>query len=356
MRKFLPRRKRIIVPLFLLLVVLPLSFIGCRTHPPVYSNPYIIPEDVGERPAFTYFFRRAWVQITRDEKNTPLPEVEPIDFSALAEESFAAAWIGHATILLRVGSQWILTDPALFKFVGPVDFFGPKRLTPLPFSLDQLPPIDLVLISHDHFDHLDARSIKFLTRQEGGPPKFLVPEGLADWFTRKMNQPAIEFTWWSTMTLDDLVVTFLPAQHNSGRNLRKPNETLWGGWLIEYENRRFYFAGDTAYHQPLFADIRARVGRIDLAAIPIGAYEPRELMKFDHLNPAEAVQAHLDLGATRSFGVHWATFQLGDEEPIQPSLDLAEALLDHPEADFLALPIGGILTIPMPASEDPKEP
>ncbi|MCC5841495.1 MAG: MBL fold metallo-hydrolase [Opitutales bacterium] len=334
---------------FLVLLTLPLFGCGGCATAPVYQNAYDTPEDDGRRPAFTYFFRRAWVQLTRDMDKTPLPPVDPINFAALAEESFAVAWIGHATQLVRVDGRWILIDPALEKYVGPLNFFGPKRLTPLPFDLDDLPHIDAVLISHDHFDHLDLRSLRILAAQPGGPPTFYVPEALGPWFARNLNLPATEFTWWQTLQDGGLTLTFLPAQHNSGRSLRKRNTTLWGGWLLEHNGLRFYYAGDTAYSAELFRDIRARVGLIHLAALPIGAYEPRELMRFDHTNPADSVQAHIDLGALRSFGVHWATFQLGDEEPIQPALDLATALKDFPEVDFVVLPIGGFLPVRPPA-------
>lgn len=140
---------------------------------------------------------------------------------------------------------------------------------------------------------------------------------------------------------------FVPAQHNSGRGLRNRNTTLWGGWVVEHAvegaTRRFYFAGDTAYVQALFRDIRARIGPIDLAALPIGAYQPRRLMRFEHTDPDDAVRAHQDLGATRSFGVHWGTFQLGDEEPFQPARDLDAAVRRRGVDGFGLVPIGAVL-------------
>lgn len=330
------------------LLALAVGFSGCATSPPPVQNLYPALEDTGRRVNFTYFFRRAWVQLTRDLATTEVPAVKPLDFAALAREDFAIAWIGHATQLVRVAGKWILIDPALGNYVGPVDFFGPKRLTPLPFEPADLPRIDVVLISHDHFDHLDHRSIKLLAAQAGGPPRFLVPRGVGAWFATNGIPDAEEFDWWSTATLDAVEVTFLPAQHGSGRRLTGRNRTLWGGWLVAHDERRFYSAGDTAYSAELFADIRQRVGPLDLAALPIGVYEPREFMRFEHMNPADAVQAHRDLGVTRSFGIHWATFQLGDDEPIQAAHDLARALADGgvPAEDFVALPIGGVLRVP----------
>ena len=151
---------------------------------------------------------------------------------------------------------------------------------------------------------------------------------------------------------------FVPAQHNSGRSLGRRNTTLWGGWVVEHAvagaTRRFYFAGDTAYVQPLFTQIRERVGPIDLAALPIGAYQPRALMRFEHTDPDDAVKAHLDLGARQSFGVHWGSFQLGDEEPFQPARDLDAALRERGADHFGLLPIGGVLDVGGAPGETPE--
>lgn len=334
---------------WVILLIISVSIPACAPNDhPTLKNPYPALEDTGRRPSFTYFFRRAWVQTTRNMATTELPQVVPIDFAALEREDFAVAWIGHATQLLRVGGQWVLIDPALKKYVGPVDVLAPKRLTPLPFDLADMPRIDVVLISHDHPDHLDHRSVKLLAAQAGGPPRFLVPNGVGSWFEKMGITTSEEFGWWSGVTSNKTTFTFLPAQHGSGRSLTGRNRTLWGGWSIAYDDRRFYFAGDTAYSAELFSDIRLRIGSPDLAALPIGVYEPRELMRFEHMNPADALQAHLDLGATRSFGVHWATFQLGDDEPIQAARDLDDAITnsDVVDIDFITVPIGGVLRIP----------
>lgn len=317
---------------------------GCASSPPRHMNAYPAVGDGADRAPFTYFFRRAWVQLTRDEAATELPPVVPLDIADLARRSMAVAWIGHSTQLVRAGEQWIMIDPALAKYIGPLDGFGPKRLTPLPFDLKDLPRIDVVLISHDHFDHLDLRSVRLLAQQSGGPPRFLVGRGLGAWFERRLGLRAEEFDWWQTHAFGEVDITFLPAQHSSGRTFTDRNRTLWGGWLIEHRDRRFYYAGDTAFVEKLFLEIRARTGPIDLAALPIGAYQPRRWMRREHTDPAEAIRAQRLLGAPRAFGVHWATFQLGDEEPIQPAKDLAATLsVDRP--DFRILPIGGVLEI-----------
>lgn len=326
------------------LACLALGLTGCASSPTVHMNAYPAVGDGADRAPFSYFFRRAWVQLTRDEAATELPPVVPLDFADLARRSFAVTWIGHSTQLIRVSGQWIMIDPALARYIGPLDGFGPKRLTPLPFDLKDLPRIDVVLISHDHFDHLDLRSVRLLAKQPGGPPRFLVGRGLGAWFEHTLRLGAEEFDWWQTLSLGDIAVTFLPAQHSSGRSLTGRNRTLWGGWMIAHRDRRFYYAGDTAFVEELFLDIRKRTGPIDLAALPIGAYQPRTWMRREHTDPAEAIRAQKLLGALQAFGVHWATFQLGDEEPIQPARDLA-AHLSADGTAFRTLPIGGVLDL-----------
>jgi L-ascorbate metabolism protein UlaG (beta-lactamase superfamily) len=290
------------------------------------------------------------VQLTRDVATTRLPETVALDLRELEARPFAVAWLGHATTLVRAGSRWILMDPALFTYVGPVRGFGPKRLTPLPLPAEALPHIDAVLISHDHFDHLDLASVRHLAAQAGGPPRFLVGRGLGRWFDENAGVQAEELDWWDRLPVGDVDVTFVPAQHSSGRTPWSKNQTRWGGWVVGAGAQRFYFPGDTSYVGQLFKDIRARVGEIHLAALPIGAYTPREWMRFEHLDPDEAVLAHLDLGAVRSFAVHWATYQLGDEEPYQPALDLARSTLDRSVRNFDLVAIGQIVDVPAPSA------
>jgi L-ascorbate metabolism protein UlaG (beta-lactamase superfamily) len=311
-----------------------------------FRNAYTVAGDSGERLGGSYFLRRAWVQITRDLSSTEVPPTLPLDLQAMAQRPFAVSWLGHASMLLRVGSKWVLVDPVFSGTAGPVQGFGPARLTPLPFDPAQLPHIDLVLISHDHYDHLDLGTMRQLAAQPGGAPRFFVGKGLRPWFAENIGARADEFDWWQTRQLDELTLRFVPAQHNSGRDPWSRNRTLWGGWVIEHGMQRFYFAGDTAYVAELFRDLRARVGAIDLAAIPIGAYRPREFMRFEHLDPDDAVLAHQDLGATLSFGVHWGTFQLGDEEPFDAARDLYLSLRTRGVDNFGVLAVGAVVDVP----------
>ncbi|MBX9760397.1 MAG: MBL fold metallo-hydrolase [Beijerinckiaceae bacterium] len=309
---------------------------------PPFRNLYTVAEDYGRRVAPTYFLRRAWVQVTRDLVTTDIPPTIPLDVPTMAAEPFAVCWLGHSALLLRVAGLWILIDPVLSDTAGPVDRFGPARLTALPIALDRLPRIDAVLISHDHYDHLCVSTMQMLAKQRGGPPVFMVGLGLDAWFRTNVGQPARMFDWWQSAEIGSLKITFVPAQHNSGRNPLLKNLTLWGGWVVKHAGRTFYYAGDTAFVPELFEGIRKRIGRIDVAAIPIGAYLPRAMMRFEHTDPAEAVKAHILLGCSQSFGVHWGTFQLGDEEPFQPAIDLKSTVTKLRVKNFSLFPIGAV--------------
>ncbi len=264
----------------------------------------------------------------------------------MQKQAFAVAWLGHASMLVRAGKQWVLIDPVLSGTAGPVQGFGPARLTPLPLKPDELPHIDFVLISHDHFDHLDLDTMRRLARQDGGAPTFFVGTGLASWFGKYVGADAKEFGWWDQATVDGTHFRFVPAQHNSGRTPFHKNSSLWGGWVIGHGGKQFYFPGDTAFVDKLFEDVRERAGPIDVAALPIGAYQPRRLMRFEHMDPADALHAHRLLRAQTSFGVHWGTFQLGDEEPFEAARDLATALEQQGDiTNFGLISIGSYVTI-----------
>ena len=234
-------------------------------------------------------------------------------------------WIGHATLLLQVGGLNILTDPVWSERASPFTFLGPKRWVPPALPLDELPPIDIVLVSHNHYDHLDEATVEHLARQPGGAPRFYVPLGVDAWFRDRGLPVHATMDWWDRRDDGALAVHFVPAQHWSARSWWDRNETLWGGFVVEAPGFRFIYTGDTGYSQD-FADIGRRFGSFDLAAMPIGSYEPRWFMEPVHVNPAEAVQIHRDLQAARSLGVHWGTFLLTDEPLDEPPRKLDAAL------------------------------
>jgi L-ascorbate metabolism protein UlaG (beta-lactamase superfamily) len=268
-------------------------------------------------------FREAWWQ--------------PADFSLGGD---AAWWLGHACVLLRLGGLHVITDPVLSPRASPLSFAGPRRRTPVPATVAALPPIDVVLISHNHYDHLDRRSVRQLARRFP-EALFLVPLGLKRWLQREGVRRVEERDWWQSAQAGGAEFTCVPARHWSARSLWDRNRTLWGGWVVRAGDFRFYFAGDTGYSERL-AEIGTRLGPIDLAALPIGAYAPRWFMQGQHVDPAQAVQLHRELGCRRSLAIHWGAFELADEPLDEPPALLAEALREQGVAadDFRAIRIG----------------
>jgi N-acyl-phosphatidylethanolamine-hydrolysing phospholipase D len=242
----------------------------------------------------------------------------PFDPAALRGDR-NVTWIGHASFLVNMEGVGFLTDPIFSPRASPVGFTGPRRLVPPGVPLAALPRLDFVVLSHDHYDHTDRASVRALG--ERGVP-FLVPRGMGE-LVRRFGAEARELAWWEEATVGPVRVRCVPARHFSGRTLTDRNRRLWAGWVVEGQAKRFYFAGDTAYF-PGFTEIAARLGPPDLAAIPIGAYLPAEIMAAVHLNPEEAVQAALDLRAREVVGMHFGTFDLTDEP------------LDEPPGRFLA--------------------
>ena len=288
------------------------------------------------------------------DPQTPTPRVAP-DLAFLRANAAAGAamvptatWIGHASVLLQSGGANVLCDPIFSERASPLSFVGPKRHVAPGLALADLPHIDAVLISHNHYDHLDAPSVDALAAQAGGPPLFIVPLGVKRWLADRGISNAVELDWWQGAKVGAVEIVFVPSQHWSGRTLTDRMETLWGGYAILAPDFQTFFAGDTAYSKD-FADIHAHfaarqgAGRgFDLALIPIGAYEPRWFMSTQHVDPDESVRIHLDVAATHSIGIHWGTFQLTDEPLDQPPRDLARAAQSHglePDA-FTVLAVG----------------
>ncbi|NDY42447.1 MBL fold metallo-hydrolase [Dissulfurirhabdus thermomarina] len=266
----------------------------------------------------------------------------------------SVTWIGHATVLLQVAGRNLLTDPHFSGRASPVGWAGPRRVVPPGVPLADLPPIHGVLISHDHYDSLDRPTIQALLRRPGGGATvFFVPLGLGPWLRDLGARRVVELDWWEAATLDGLRVTAVPAKHWSKRALLGRNRTLWAGWVVEAPGLRFYFAGDTGYDPALFREIGRRLGPFDLAAIPIGAYEPRWFMAPYHVTPEEALRIHLDVGARRSVAIHWGTFILTDEPLDEPPRRLARAraAAGLPPGAFVVLRHGETLRLPAPAAQ-----
>jgi N-acyl-phosphatidylethanolamine-hydrolysing phospholipase D len=288
----------------------------------------------------------AWRKGLAHAPATPTPRVDP-DLAVVQDyrQRYAQhatlvppqlTWVGHATALLQLGGLSVLTDPMFSERAFPVQFAGPRRAQPPGLALTDLPAIDVVLISHNHYDHLDRRSVVALDRQavaRGQALVFLVPLGLKTlllgWGVREVQ----ELDWWEQTTVAGVAFHLTPVQHWSARGLGDDSHTLWGGWSLLAPELHAYFGGDSGY-SPDFADTRAyfaaqqtpeRGGGFDVALLPIGAYEPQWFMQAQHMSPADAVLAHADLGTKRSVGIHWGTFPLADEPLDQAPQDLALA-------------------------------
>ncbi len=231
-------------------------------------------------------------------------------------------FIGHSTFLLQIGGVCVLTDPIWSRRCSPLPFLGPRRVRRPGQPLAALPGVDLLLVTHNHYDHMDLPTLRRV-RARWAPQ---VATGLANarHLAKADIRSAVELDWWQSVELGGARVTYVPAQHFSSRTLRDRNRSLWGGFVIEVAGAVVYFAGDSGYC-PYFAEIGRRFPRIDLALLPIGAYEPRWFMRPQHLDPAEAMRAHVDLRPRRSLGMHFGTFQLTDEAIDAPLLALREA-------------------------------
>jgi L-ascorbate metabolism protein UlaG (beta-lactamase superfamily) len=224
-------------------------------------------------------------------------------------------WIGHSTLLVQVNDVNVLTDPQWGARASPFSWAGPKRLSPPGLVFEDLPRIDVVVISHDHYDHLDLGTVKRLA--ETFDPLFLVPLGLKAWFADNGMSRVEELDWWQEHAYRGVRFVCVPAQHFSQRTLWDGNRRLWASWAVLSRERRLYFAGDTGYFAG-FKEAGQRLGPFDIAALAIGAYLPPEIMKAVHTTPEEAVQAFVDLEARVLLGIHWGTFDLADEPLEEP--------------------------------------
>ncbi len=235
-------------------------------------------------------------------------------------------FINHATILIQWSSCTVLTDPVFSEKLGPSALFNIKRYRNPGIAFGNLPKIDYVFISHNHYDHLDLPSIKKILKRDN--PQWIVPLCVGQYLPKRARTRTHELAWWESFQNQDVTMTLVPAQHWSKRGLFDTNQSLWGGAVISAFDRNIYFAGDTGYGAH-FSLIRDRFGLIDVALLPIGAYEPRWFMKNSHMNPDEAVQAHIELGALQSIAIHFGTFRLSDEGIDKPVIDLKMALKDR---------------------------
>jgi L-ascorbate metabolism protein UlaG (beta-lactamase superfamily) len=263
---------------------------------------------------------------------------------ALDHAVAVVTFIGHATFLIQTAAGNILTDPMYSERAGPLNITGPRRVRQPAVPFDDLPPISVVLLSHNHYDHCDLRTLGKLARRFD--PLVVTPLGNGALVRSSGIRRVEELDWWDDASVSGLPITLTPAHHFSARGLLDRNRALWSGFMLLVGGRRIYFAGDTAY-APVFRDVRQRFGPVDLALLPIGAYEPRWFMQAVHMNPAEAAQAHLDLEATASVAMHFGTFQLTTEGIDDPPRALDEARREKgiPRSQFRTLDFGESLRL-----------
>jgi L-ascorbate metabolism protein UlaG (beta-lactamase superfamily) len=266
-------------------------------------------------------------QYSGNEMRTPPPSCPPVvplsreDFKGRPEPGLRAIWFGHASVYLEIDGTRVMTDPVLSDYASPFAGIGPKRFHPPPLALEALPKIDAVVISHDHYDHLDVQTVRRLA-QSGA--HFFVPLGIGAHLER-WGVPAKQFTeldWWQSADSNGLKITSTPARHYSSRGLRDGNATLWSSWSIAGPVHRVYFSGDTGFGEH-FREIGERLGPFDLSLLKIGSYGPGQGWLDIHMDPEEAVKAHMAVKARRMLPVHWATFNLAFhawDEPIKRAL------------------------------------
>jgi len=275
-----------------------------------------------------------------------LPRVESAFATPRAPaDACSVTWVGHSTLLVQAGATNILTDPIWSAVAGPTPWLGPRRLVPAAVAFDALPPIDLVLLSHDHYDHLDSTTVRRLARAHP-EARWVAPLGVAALLRARGVRNVTELDWWQSVDVGGAHVTCAPAQHFSGRTPFDRMERLWAGFAVRAGTHSIFFAGDSGYH-PGFAEVGRRLGPFDITLMPIGAYEPRWFMGPMHLDPADAVRAFGDLnpGAASGHamvGIHWGTFRLTDEPIDEPPVLARQAWADSKRRpdDLWILPHG----------------
>ena len=268
--------------------------------------------------------RRVWASLFGRRAVPEFPRVAN-DGRALRDNARTptVTWIGHATMLIQLDGLNILTDPQFSERASPVSFAGPRRLSPPGLAFEALPRIDVVVISHDHYDHLDRSTVQRLAATH--KPRFFAPLGFKAWFgSIGVRDGVEELDWWQSRQVGGVTFTLTPVQHWCARTPFDMDHRLWGGWAMTGRARRVFFAGDTGYFAG-FREIGQRLGPFDLAMVSIAAYEPPAVMRLTHTTPEQSLQIFADLGARTFVAMHWGTFDLADEPLDEPPRRLRAA-------------------------------
>ncbi|HEY3093393.1 MAG TPA: MBL fold metallo-hydrolase [Vicinamibacterales bacterium] len=294
-----------------------------------YQNPWPGTQPAGFRDFLRWqFVERRGRRLAPTPPRDSLPTRTPVIVRPHAHPGYrSVTWIGHSTILLQLGALNVLTDPVWSDRASPFQWIGPRRVMAPAIDFDALPDIDVVLLSHNHYDHLDAPTVKRIARRFPQTP-WLCPMGLGTLLQTLGVRRTVERDWWETVDAPGFSAACTPSQHFSSRTIGDRGDTLWCGWVIKADGARVFFAGDTALH-PEFGEIAARLGPFDLVMLPIGAYEPRWFMRTVHMNPEDAIAAYRALvdGAAAPppcLTMHWGTFRLTDEPVEEPPARFAQ--------------------------------
>ncbi len=280
-----------------------------------------------------FYMRRAWgsVFVPDIPDGHQLTELESTQLLN-SIDSDRITWLGHASFLITTSGMTILTDPFLSKFASPVSWAGPKRFVDLPIPINKLPSIDIVIVSHNHYDHLDDKTVRQLENKN--EIHVVVPLGLKSFFTERGYRKVTELDWGQSVSVEDIEITAEPSVHDSARNTSARNETLWASWVIKSFQKRILFIGDTAYSETIFNLIGDKYDSFDFAILPIGVYEPRELLWMSHTTPEEAVSIGIDVSAKTLIASHWGTISSLSDEPIfEPPIRFKKAGRDSGFSD-----------------------
>lgn len=276
-----------------------------------------------------FYMRRAWSSVFVPDipvghKLSELKSTELLN----SIESDSITWLGHASFLIKTSNIMILTDPFLSKYASPVSWAGPTRFVASPIPINQLPSIDIVIVSHSHYDHLDDKTVRSLNNKD--KIHVVVPLGLKTFFTERGYSKVTELDWRQSVFIKGLTLTAEPAVHDSARSISDHNQTLWASWVIESAQKRILFIGDTGYSDTIFNNIGYKYASFDFAILPIGAYEPRELLWMSHTTPEEAVSIGKDVRANILVASHWGTISsLSDEPMFEPPIRFKKSGVDR---------------------------
>jgi N-acyl-phosphatidylethanolamine-hydrolysing phospholipase D len=311
------------------------------------------PLEVADQRSGGSIFRWQWERLTHKRAHNPRPEQVPVVPHAVAhpraaEGEIRVTWVGHASFLVQAAGLNLLTDPHWSRRASPSQRIGPARFQGPGVPFDALPPIDAVLLSHDHYDHLDQGTVERLHARFGDALRWITPLAYRAWFGDVGVTNVTELDWWDEADVCGIHVTCAPAQHWTRRKLKERNDRLWASYaLLLPGGKRIYFGGDSGYFRG-YGEIGSRLGPFVVSLMPIGAYDPRWFMATAHMNPEEAVRAYRELGGRGAFvPMHWGTFRLTDEDPLEPPVRLRAAWTAEclPPADLHVLRHGETLVL-----------